>query len=541
MVNCEQVQEQLSAYHDGMLDAATADVVRAHLATCPRCPTILADYERLDHILAQAPRVAPGPELRARIFSSPEFREIVRSQQPGAVTKTPSVPVAVSPRARLGPQAARVWLPVILLIVLLGGTTAVISKILASHATGPAYATCPTLSGGQRLAYRYGGTLYSDVAPLVCDAKAQVGLWQVSPDGRWVAYLNNRTHTLRLVRADATLDHQVTLSAGTVQALVWSPDSQRVFIAQADVGNAGGVTLSTVDTIVHQPQRVAALNAATLGSENDSSTEAVTLAGQPAISPDGQFLAVALKGVSGAYAVAFFATQAPTGALPAHIANVPSGFPIDALGWTFGNQPILTWMAGITRGNAGFGNIPHVADFPNHKVIVFGILGDVVAAALNPSSGQWAVAGANGTVTAIDAATGAQTPLAQLSGVTAFIPSPDSAQWLVTSRQALWLLDATGLTKITDKLGAPTPAWSSTSRIAFVADGKVQIVQVQSGKVTTQAADASGVGTVAGLAWSPNGGALAIWGSAGVATVAPAGQQQSFAPHLASDAPQWTA
>lgn len=85
-MNCEQVEELLSAYLDNMLvlgeteTAASADQlhaeITAHLQGCLRCSTILADYRRYDTLLSEMPRVSPTPALCTRIFSSPEFLEL---------------------------------------------------------------------------------------------------------------------------------------------------------------------------------------------------------------------------------------------------------------------------------------------------------------------------------------------------------------------------------------------------------------------------------------------------------------------------------
>ena len=85
-MNCEQVEEQLSAYLDNMLvlgeteTAASADQLHAditvHLQGCLRCSNIIADYRRNDTLLSEMPRISPFPALRNRIFSSPEYLEL---------------------------------------------------------------------------------------------------------------------------------------------------------------------------------------------------------------------------------------------------------------------------------------------------------------------------------------------------------------------------------------------------------------------------------------------------------------------------------
>jgi Putative zinc-finger/WD40-like Beta Propeller Repeat len=75
-MNCEQVEELLSAYLDNALASEDRQQVAAHLRQCPRCSAILADYRRFDILLAKMPHVSPDPALRDRIFSSPEYLEL---------------------------------------------------------------------------------------------------------------------------------------------------------------------------------------------------------------------------------------------------------------------------------------------------------------------------------------------------------------------------------------------------------------------------------------------------------------------------------
>src|SRR5947199_4479018 len=83
-MNCEQVEELLSAYLDDSLavgETAETDLelqhkIAAHLHDCVRCGTSLADFRRFDTLLAQMPRISPSPALREKIFTSPEYLEL---------------------------------------------------------------------------------------------------------------------------------------------------------------------------------------------------------------------------------------------------------------------------------------------------------------------------------------------------------------------------------------------------------------------------------------------------------------------------------
>ena len=75
-MNCEQVEELLSAYLDNALAPEERRTVAIHLHQCTHCSSILADFRRFDALLSQLPRVTPAQELRERIFSSPEYLEL---------------------------------------------------------------------------------------------------------------------------------------------------------------------------------------------------------------------------------------------------------------------------------------------------------------------------------------------------------------------------------------------------------------------------------------------------------------------------------
>ncbi|HXR64551.1 MAG TPA: zf-HC2 domain-containing protein [Ktedonobacteraceae bacterium] len=78
-MNCEQVEERLSAYLDNMLAPDERRAVTLHLQTCSRCMTLLAELRQNDMLLSQLPRVKPPPALRARFFAIPEVREALNA------------------------------------------------------------------------------------------------------------------------------------------------------------------------------------------------------------------------------------------------------------------------------------------------------------------------------------------------------------------------------------------------------------------------------------------------------------------------------
>ncbi len=536
-MTCEWVEEQLSAYHDGMLDAAAADKVRAHLATCTHCAAILADYARFDQLLAQAPRHAPAPELRNRIFTSPAFREIMHG--PPAVAAPPARPSA-APKphvsARLLPQAARVWVPVLVLILLLSGATAVIGKILANRATGPLYAACPAaLPAGDRLVYQTNGSLFSDNAQLVCEARTHVTRWQVSPTGQWIAYVDATTNTLRLVRANATGDHEVDTDAGAITTLSWSPDGQTLLIVTAAQPQAARSALTF--------WRVSPT--ATAATLLGSAAAPTRLDAAPAWSADGQSVALALttNDASGSqHGITIYGIQQPVAQATANApdsATLTLAVPAQALGWTTGSDPTLVWATGTSTAITGLGHAARSTLGALASAVHATLLG-ATAVAFAPATGQWAVAAPDGSVSQIDATSGQVTPLAQIGPVAGLAWSPDGGTLAVTSNGTLWLVTATGATKA-GKIDAGTiPAWSPDSTlIAFISNSGAQIYSSTTG--AAHAASAGANGTISGLAWSPDGHTLALWGSAGITLDSPAGTVVATIATLPTGAPQWSA
>jgi Tol biopolymer transport system component len=72
-MNCEHVEEQLSAYLDNMLAPEERREITIHLHACSRCMVSLAELRQNDILLAQLPRIGPRVALHERIFSSPEM------------------------------------------------------------------------------------------------------------------------------------------------------------------------------------------------------------------------------------------------------------------------------------------------------------------------------------------------------------------------------------------------------------------------------------------------------------------------------------
>jgi Tol biopolymer transport system component len=95
-MNCEQVKELLSVYLDDTLAQAERQQIAQHLHICADCRAVLADFRRFDALLAQLPRVSPAPSLDEKIFSSPDYLELVGASY--AIRRAKIVPSPYSRR-----------------------------------------------------------------------------------------------------------------------------------------------------------------------------------------------------------------------------------------------------------------------------------------------------------------------------------------------------------------------------------------------------------------------------------------------------------
>ncbi|MBW1917516.1 MAG: zf-HC2 domain-containing protein [Deltaproteobacteria bacterium] len=63
MIDCQSIQELLSAYMDDELPLTQKEMIQAHLAICPACRQELARLEHLWQALANLPETAPPSDL----------------------------------------------------------------------------------------------------------------------------------------------------------------------------------------------------------------------------------------------------------------------------------------------------------------------------------------------------------------------------------------------------------------------------------------------------------------------------------------------
>jgi anti-sigma factor RsiW len=256
-MNCEQAEELLSAYLDDALEPGLSEQVRAHLETCEHCREVLEDYRRLDAELATAPMVAPDDSLRDRLFSSDEYKALLREQQEAAdapTEKTRRIIAALHPNSPLWskallPIAAAVALALLLTVLarqgILPGSVANHPAATTVPFSGPGQNGAP-LAAGPRVVYLHDGRLWSapeqgpGLAQPLTPEGVTVGAWAVSPlngssGAARVAYVDTKTSALHLIRSDGQSDK--TLDVKASGGLSWSPDGARLaYFAPGDNG-----------------------------------------------------------------------------------------------------------------------------------------------------------------------------------------------------------------------------------------------------------------------------------------------------------------
>src|SRR3981189_3556630 len=71
--SCKEAEAQLTEYLDGTLAASTRAQVEAHVASCARCASMIANVGALVRSLAQLEPVAEPPNLASAILDAPKL------------------------------------------------------------------------------------------------------------------------------------------------------------------------------------------------------------------------------------------------------------------------------------------------------------------------------------------------------------------------------------------------------------------------------------------------------------------------------------
>ncbi len=513
-LTCEQAEDELSGYLDGVLDPPLRRAVEAHLATCDRCQAILADFRRDDGMLRALPFIEPPPGMRDRFFDSPRMIELnrARSRQRSFVTPLSAALVAAA-----------------MLVVALGGALLFRQGVFGSQqanipggitAIGNIGSGVAPLTAGPRLIYARGGALWSvpesgsPLAQQLSSAGMQVAGWSVSPNGRVVFYIDARSGDLHTVRSDRLNDTVVgTVTGGKAPlsgfwrtpagmaiagGLAWSPDNTRVaYLAQSGTGVA-----------LHEMNATGAADVVARAADG-------SVIGQPLWSADSLYIAYTLtKG--GAQSIWVYSVPTSQSLVVASHSDASNGAAVASqLTWLPGNAPAITWattdkgaVTGIFRSDVS----------KSDSAVHLTPAGATYTTADVSMSGGWLLA--NGSELSM-IAPGQKAPqtiatLARPVALLRWSPSGETAA-IISGDTLLTLTPGHPLVSVASRVAAGGPvAWSPDSAaIAWQSGDAVLSAQIHQGRATGVHSIALQTAALA-LSWAADGQTLAVRSVAGL-------------------------
>ena len=406
-MNCEQVEELLSAYLDNMLAPEERRQVAAHLQTCRQCVQALADYRRNDALLAGLPRVAPDDSLRERIFSSPDFLELTgesldrrlsagqtvprmparspRRDTPGrphlvaipggrSTAPQPTVKVETLPR-RNGSRTMRTLIAALAaaLVIAIGlGTYAGFSYFAHQGQSSPRSSFTPIeglqqgvqpLSAGVRIVFQRGNTLLSERADGSSTQPDQLTPSNVSVAPGWVvamlpgrtmgdmlAYIDLNKARVHLIRSDRLQDIAINpplLNVGTSSASI-QDSAIWATIASSLAWSPDGKQLAFVADPTGSGQTQLYIYSTVTGKSTQVALTPSGSVSHPTWSPDGVRLAFEVNH-QGVTAILDYNTQINRSLVIADGigANATAGQSILTLDWSPDTDaPAITWSVG---------------------------------------------------------------------------------------------------------------------------------------------------------------------------------------------------
>ena len=570
-MTCEKAEGFLSAYLDDMLDPQHRREVEAHLQSCAHCRAVLEDYRRFDLLLGQEPQVAPPEELYARIVESPEFVAITRLRERGergsvltalrpvasAETRAPASPNLVqgeSPGGAPGrgrrdiPGLARVALQTAAVLALILGSALLIKQGLFHSGGGTGQSVIQTygappqnstpLSAGARVIYERDGALWSapeagqGVAQRLTPPGVRAGGWNVSPDGTQVAYIDEQSGRLLVIRSDDQNNHVAgtVIASGKVDAGFWETDAGKAITA----GIAWAPNGERIAYLAGSNSPAATvLRIVNVDGSNDSivDTGTAALLAQPTWSGDGLQVAYTRteSGVQGVYSYNTVMQQVMRLAAQADSHDVAAR--VDRLLWLPDSvSPVLTWAARTGGVYTGIFSTPS----PQGSATVLRLTpADMRFAAADFTArhggGSWVVASVSDTPTVYTVparVAGRGFPASPPGAVRSlqWSPSGDSVAFVtVDGRLGLWFPWSAGTPDVLmlSEIGhvTSTPAWSRNgARLAVSTINGVVSLRVAGGVVSGKATLTSS-GDVMTLVWAADGESLALAGTSGVTLV----------------------
>lgn len=452
-MNCERVEELLSAYLDNALAPEEWREVTAHLQTCTKCSVMLAEFSRNDALISHLPRVSPDPVLRNRIFSSPEFLDLTgtfdisgkaqkdwtvpelpakspRRDTPGrpqlvaipggrSTSPTPSVQPP-PPRKRRNSGNLRtlfiVLAATLILAIGIGSFFSLYSWRHQTQTTNSGAITPPTgplqggpLSAGVRFVFLRDGALWSILTNatnnhadrLTPNNVTVAANWVVSPTqtgrlaGDMLAYVDLQKAFVHIIRSDGQQDtilKQPLLKTGIQPTSVWDTDTGATILNSLSWSNDGGMLAFVADPTGIGQTRLF------FYSTETGITQVVPLSAKgsishPVWSPDGIRVAFELIN-NGSVSIFDYNTQNHGLLTITNGLDSQAGDTVLSMNWSPSlDAPAITWSVGV---------IGHVHSLWVRRVGVDGaiqpgrlLVGDYVQAIYNRNSnnntGSWLI------------------------------------------------------------------------------------------------------------------------------------------------------
>src|SRR6266704_961835 len=465
-MNCERVEELLSAYLDNALASEEWQEVIAHLQTCTNCSAMLIEFSRNDALISHLPRVSPDPALRNRIFSSPEFLELTgtfdissEAQQDWTVPKLPAkslrrdtpgrpqlvaipggrstspTPSVQPPRRRRNSGNLRTLFAVLAATVILaigiGSFLSLNSWRHQTQTTNSGAITPPTgplqggpLSAGVRFVFLRDGALWSIVTSSSNKQADRLTPGNVTVEANWVvssaqpgrlagdmlAYIDLQKAFVHVIRSDGqqdTIIKQPLLNTTIQPASVWDTDTGATILNSLAWSKDGSMLAFVADPSGTGQTRLYIYSTET-GITQMMPLSAKGSIAHPIWSPDGKRVAFELVN-NGSVSIFDYNTENHGLLTITNSLDSQAGDTVLSLNWSPSlDEPAITWSVGV---------IGHVHSLWVRRVGVGGavepwrlLVGDYVQAIYsrngNNSTGSWlvvtSVAGRAGDLWRID-------------------------------------------------------------------------------------------------------------------------------------------
>ncbi len=407
-MNCERVEELLSAYLDNALVPEEWREVTAHLETCAECSAMLAEFSRNDALISHLPRVSPDAALRDRIFSSPEFLELTgtfdisgeaqkdwtmpklpsksprrdaagRPQLvaiPGgrSTSPTPSVrPQKLSPRRRNAGRLGTLLIVLAATVILAIGIGSLPGLNAWQHQTQTTNAGAiipPTgpqqggpLPAGVRFVFLRDGALWSILTNgsnkqadrLTPTNVAVAANWVVSPKqagrvaGDMLAYIDLQGAFVHIIRSDGqqdTIIKQPLLQTGIQPTSVWDTDTGATILNGLSWSNDGTMLAFVADPTGTGQTRLYIYSTET-GITQMMPLSAKGSVSHPVWSPDGIRVAFELT-TNGSVSILDYNTQNRGLLTITSGLDSQAGDTVLSLNWSPSlDEPAITWSLGV--------------------------------------------------------------------------------------------------------------------------------------------------------------------------------------------------